>query len=390
VAFYLVLLVTLLNHISFKGSKILISLFAIDLGATPMTIGVLFAMYSVFPVFLSVYAGKVSDRLGFRWPMVFGSVGLLCGLLLPYAVPSLTALFVSATLIGMCYIFYIVSVQHLIGSMGEGIARTRNYSIFSVCVGLTALVGPTTAGFAIDGIGHRSTYLLLAAFPVVPIIVLMFLKSYLPQPRRHDEPRTGQRVMDLLGNVPLRRVLITAGILETGNELVNFLLPIYGHSIGLTASEIGLVIGGFGSALLLIRALMPALVRRWSEEQVLGGSMLLAALTCLAFPLVESFALLLCVAFVMGLGLGCGAPLSLVLSYNRAPSGRSGEAMGLRQTVNKGTEVLVPIVFGTLSTAVGMLPVFWLDAVMLGIGGWLMRRDGGLAGKPAPEKTRAA
>lgn len=380
-AFYLVLAVTLLNHISFKGSKILISLFAIDLGATPMTIGVLFAMYSVFPVFLSVYAGKISDRLGFRWPMVLGSVGLLSGLILPYAVPSVVALFASATLIGMCYIFYIVSVQHLIGSMGEGIARTRNYSIFSVCVGLTALIGPTTAGFAIDGIGHRSTYLLLAAFPVVPIIVLMFLKRYLPQPRHHDEPRTGHRVMDLLMNVPLRRVLITAGILETGNELVNFLLPIYGHSIGLSASQIGLVIGAFASALLLIRALMPALVRRWSEERVLGGSMLLAALTCLAFPLVESFTLLLCVAFVMGLGLGCGAPLSLVLSYNRAPAGRSGEAMGLRQTVNKGTEVLVPIVFGTLSTAVGMLPVFWLDAVMLAIGGWLMRRDAGASAK---------
>ena len=388
-AFYVVLLVTLLNHISFKGSKILISLFAIDLGATPMTIGVLFAMYAVFPVFLSVYAGKVSDRLGFRWPMVFGSVGLLCGLLLPYALPSVIALFASATLIGMCYIFYIVSVQHLIGSIGEGIARTRNYSIFSVCVGLTALIGPTTAGFAIDGIGHRSTYLLLAAFPVVPIVVLMFLKSCLPQPRPHGEPRTGQRVIDLLKNVPLRRVLLAAGILETGNELVNFLLPIYGHSIGLSASEIGLVIGGFASALLFIRALMPALVRRWSEEQVLGASMLIAALTCLAFPLAESFALLLGVAFVMGLGLGCGAPLSLVLSYNRAPPGRSGEAMGLRQTVNKGTEVLVPIVFGMLGTALGMLPVFWLDAVMLGIGGWLMRRETGAPAKTAPAKTPA-
>jgi MFS family permease len=389
-AFYLVLVVTLLNHISFKGSKILISLFAIDLGATPMTIGVAFAMYSVFPVFLSVYAGKVSDRLGFRWPMIFGSIGLLCGLLLPYAVPSIIALFASATLIGMCYIFYIVSVQHLIGSIGEGVARTRNYSIFSVFIGVTALVGPTTAGFAIDAVGYRLTYLLLAAFPVVPIIVLMFLKSYLPQPRPHGEPRTGHRVMDLLKNVPLRRVLFTAGILETGNELVNFLLPIYGHSIGLTASQIGLVIGGFASALLFVRALMPALVRRWSEEGVLGASMLVAALTCLAFPLVESFALLLGVAFVMGLGLGCGAPLSLVLSYNRAPAGRSGEAMGLRQTVNKGTEVLVPIVFGTLSTALGMLPVFWLDAVMLGIGGWLMRREAGAPAKTAAVKTPLA
>jgi len=389
-AFYLILLVTLLNHVSFKGSKVLISLFAIDLGASPMTIGLLFSMYSVFPVFLSVYAGQVSDRIGFRAPMIFGSVGLLGGLLLPYFIPTITALFLSATLIGLCYIFYIVSVQHLIGAIGEGAARTRNYSMFSVFIGFTALVGPTTAGFAIDGVGYRSTYLLLAVFPVIPIVILMFLRRYLPQPRRHDETRAGHRLGDLLGNVPLRRVLVTAGILETGNELVNFLLPIYGHSIGLSASQIGLVIGAYAVSLLFVRALMPTLVRQWSEERVLSSSLLLAGLTCLAFPFVETFVLLLAVSFMMGLGLGCGAPLSLVLAYNRAPAGRSGEAMGLRQTVNKGTEVLVPILFGTLSTAVGMLPVFWLDAVMLSIGGWLMHREAGGAGKTASPKSTIA
>lgn len=130
-AFYLILLLTVLNHVSFKGSKVLISLFAIDLGANPLTIGVLFAMYSVFPVFLSVYAGKISDRFGFRPPMILGSCGLLAGLLLPYFSPDLVSLFFSATLIGMFYIFYVVAVQHLIGSFGEGLARTRNYSIFS-------------------------------------------------------------------------------------------------------------------------------------------------------------------------------------------------------------------------------------------------------------------
>jgi hypothetical protein len=49
--------------------------------------------------------------------------------------------------------------------------------------------------------------------------------------------------------------------------------------------------------------------------------------------------------------------------------------MGLRQMVNKGTEVLVPFVFGTLSTALGMVPVFWLDAGLLAVAAALMRRD---------------
>jgi len=50
----LIMVIALMNHSTFKGSKVLMSLSAIDLGASPATIGVLYAMYSVFPVLLSV------------------------------------------------------------------------------------------------------------------------------------------------------------------------------------------------------------------------------------------------------------------------------------------------------------------------------------------------
>lgn len=373
--FLFVLMVTLMNHVAFKGSKVLISLFSIELGAAPFVIGVLFAMYSFFPVFLSVYAGRVSDRLGWRAPMLIGSAGLAAGLAVPFFAPTLAGLLVSAALIGLCYIFYTVAIQHLIGSFGEGTERTRNYSLFSIFVGLTSLIGPTATGFAIDGIGHRATYLYLAMLPVVPVIILLFFPPRLPKPRAHEAHKAGRHIGDLLRNPSLRRVMVTAGILETGNEVLNFLVPIYGHSIGLSASKIGLVMGAYALALLAVRAVMPELARRSSEERVLSGSMFVAGAGALVLPFVENFPLLLVIAFVLGLGLGCGGPLSMVLSYNRAPPGRSGEAIGLRQTVNKATEVIMPLVFGSLSTAVGMTPVFWLAAAFLAFGGWLMRGD---------------
>lgn len=377
--FLFILLVTLLIHTAFKGSKVLLSLYALELGANPLVIGVLFAMYSLFPVFLAVYAGRLSDRFGSRIPMLFGTIGLSSGLALPYFVPQITGLFASASLIGLCYIFYTVAVQHMIGSFAAGAARTRNYSIFSIFVGVTSLIGPTTTGFAIDGIGHRATYLLLAALPLLPILVLLIFPAVLPKAKPHHAQTGDRHVMDLLGNPQLRRILLTAGILETGNEVLNFLVPIYGHSIGLSASKIGIVMGAYALALLLVRAIMPALVRYSSEERVLSTSLFVAGAACLVFPFVHSFALLIPIAFVLGLGLGCGGPLSMVLAYNRSPQGRSGEAIGLRQTVNKATEVIMPLIFGTLTTAVGMLPVFWVDAIMLACGGWLMH---GEAGKP--------
>lgn len=383
-----IVLLSLLTHTAYKGSKVLMSLTALEMGANEFFVGMLFSTYALFPLLLSVYAGKISDRIGFRAPMLLGSAGLLAGLALPFLMPRLEVLYVAAGFIGFCYIFYTVAVQHLIGAMAEGLDRTKNYSWFSLGIGMTALLGPTSAGFLIDAVGHRATFAVLAALPVLPVLLLGLWTGWLPRTRHappSQEEKAARRVGDLLRNRPLRRALITAGIIETGLELYNLLLPIYGHSIGLSASEIGLILGAFGLALLVVRAVMPHLVRRSGEERVLAASLLLATGVCLVFPFVTSFAALLAISFVLGMGLGCGSPLSMMLAYNRAPSGRSGEAMGLRQMVNKGTEILVPFVFGSLSTAFGMVPVFWLDAVLLAIAAALMRADAAKLRKPHPE-----
>ena len=397
-AVYLVVVLTVLTHTSFKGSKVLIALYAYDLGATPLTIGVLFSMYSLFPAFLSVYAGKLSDRFGSRKPMLFGATGLVLGLLLPYFVPNLPTLFVSALLIGFCYIFYTVAVQHLIGSLGDPSVRTRNYSIFSMGVGLTALIGPTSAGFAIDGIGYQNTYLMLARLGAVAVIALALRPGLIPSVPVKAKPAAGEhRFVDLLRHRPLRRVLITAGFVEAGLELFNFFVPIYARSIGLSASQVGVLMGTFAVALLVVRTFMPALCRRLSEERVLSASLYLAAATYLLYPHVGDiagflgvsvFAALLVISFVLGLGLGCGAPLSLVLAYNRSPPGRSGEAIGIRQTVNKVTELAMPVIFGSLGTVM-IAAAFWLDAGMLAAGAWLIGRDAAHsrnAGKVKEEK----
>lgn len=373
----LVLLLQLFNHTCFKGSKVLLTLFALHLGASPFLAGVLFAMYSVLPALLSVLAGRFSDRVGYRAPMLAGTAGMAAGMLVPWLAPGIPALLASALLIGGCYIFYTVAVQHLVGTLGAGKVRTRNYGWYALCVGLTSLAGPVIAGFSIEAFGHARTYLLMAGLPLVPALILATLGA---PAKRAVVPAGGEpaahRVMDLVRLVPLRRALVTGGILETGSELGNFLLPVYAESVGLSPSRIGLVVGAMAAALMLVRALLPVLTRRTTEEHVLARSLVLAGLACLVVPFTEQFLALMLAAFALGLGIGCGAPLSMVLVYNRTPDGRSGEAMGLRHTVNKATEALVPVVFGSASTALGMLSVFAAVAALLAFGGIQLTRGG--------------
>jgi sugar phosphate permease len=168
--------------------------------------------------------------------------------------------------------------------------------------------------------------------------------------------------------------LITGAAILTGIDLFQFYMPIYGNAIGLSASTIGVVLSMFAAASFVVRLVMPALVRRWSAETVLTWSLYAGCLAYLVFPLFESALLLAAMAFALGLGLGCGQPLTLSLIYSRAPQGRSGEALGLRVTINNFMHIVVPLLFGTIGSVFGVAPVFIANALILGSGGVLIGR----------------
>ncbi len=372
----LLLFVVLVNMSAFRGSKVLVSLFALELGAPQIMLGVIVALYSLCPMLLALYAGKLSDRFGARWPLALGSLGVALALLLPGALPSLNMLYLSALLIGFSFVFYNVSVQSLVGTLSSVEARTRNFSNLSLMIASGGFIGPLIAGFAIDSFGYAAAYLCIGALPLVSAVILFRAGRRLAAlgggKSKNDE--AGGYAVGLLGNAPLRRTLITSGIILTAIDLFQFYMPIYGHAIGLSASAIGMVLAMFAAAAFLVRTILPQIVSRFGEEPVLLASIFIAAGTYLLFPLVESGLLLAAIAFLLGLGTGCGQPLTLMMIYARAPEGRTGEALGLRMSINNLTHIVVPLFFGAIGTAFGVAPVFLANAVMLGAGGMISRR----------------
>lgn len=370
-AIYLISLLSVLNQIGVKGSKMLVALYAIELGASPFVIGMLVATYAVFPLLFAVYAGRVIDRRGVRMPMILGSMGMTLGLVLPVAMPAVPMLFLSCGLIGAASLFFHISTHNVVGSLGEGSKRTRNFGTYSVAASLSGFLGPLVVGLTIDGSGYLPTYILLASVACLPGFALIFRAGLVPAHVRVRKEESGGAIADLLATPSLRRTLFSSGLIIAGLDLFNFYMPIYGRSIGLSASVIGVVVGMLALAAFVVRLGMPALARRFGERAVLTGSLLMAGVTYFAFPSVTNPVVLGGIAFLLGLGLGCGQPLSILLTYNDSPPGRAGEALGLRLTVNKFTQIAVPLAFGSLGTALGTSPVFWANAVLLLAGGYL-------------------
>jgi len=367
---HLAVLLSILQGIALRGAKMAVSLSALAQGATPFQVGILAATFPVFPLVLAVYAGRVSDRSGVMRPLVGGAVGMALGLLVPLGVPGFAGLVACALLVGFAQIFFHVAIHNLIGAFGEGEARTRNFATFSLGSSIAAFFGPSICGFTIDGLGFGAAFGVMSAIAALPALVLLAYPRIVPAGAKgHRGEKAVGAARELLGNAGLVRTLVMSGVTLTGIELFTFYFPVYGRSIGLSASMIGLVMSSYAVAAFIVRAGMPRATRSLGELGVLTTSLFMAGATFLVVPFASHAALLAAIAFLLGIGLGCAQPLTIILTYNHAPEGRAGEALGMRLTVNKATQILVPLVFGAMGSALGLLPVFWATGAFLLGGG---------------------
>jgi len=381
-AVYLVTLIHTASHACFTGSKVVLSLLALDLGATQLTIGALVACYSIAPLALGVYSGRLADTIGMRAPMLIGVGAIACAMLVGWTWQRLPALFTVATLVGVGFVFFVVSVQNLVGTMPGD--RTRNYSILSIGYSASNLVGPLTAGFAIEYAGYASAFLAFALFTLLPLAVLVARPTLTAVDRASARTKRGGTI-ELLAIPALRRQIVITALLMAAQELYVFYFPIYGHTVGLRASTIGVVLSAFAVATFLVRFVMSAVTSRVRAEYLLAAATLLAAFVSAVFPLLTHAYALAVASFLLGLGLGCGQPLSLTLCYEHSPAGRTGEVAGLRTTATNVARLVVPLVSGVFGSAAGAGAVFLMNAVNCSVISYLARRSA-----QAPTRTSAA
>lgn len=368
-------LVTLLvvAHASFAGARLVITLQAVHLQASPVAIGVLVSLIAAVPALVAVPVGRWSDRVGHLPPTLVGFSVLVGGELIAWLFPGLLSLAAASVLVGTGFTLAHVSVNHAIGRAAGPAERVRAFGITGMGFSLSALVGPMLAGIAIDQIGHARAFAVLAVLPVLSALMLLRLPEIArPAPVALAAGTGG--ALGLLRDAPLRAVLIVSSLVAMGWDLFTFLVPLYGARLGLSATAIGAVVGAFGVGSFAARLALPWIARAGNEWKVLRAVLVLAALGYLAFPFCERVATLLPLALVIGMVLGCGQPLVMALLIATAPVSRTGEVVGLRTSLTSVGQVVLPVLFGAVGAAVGMGPLFWAAAAVMGVGGAVGRR----------------
>ena len=370
----LIVVATVLAHSAFNGSRLTISLTALSQHASPLAVGVMMSLFAALPMALSVASGRLVDRVGVRGPVIASVAGLALFVAASGLVPGLGVLSVAAAGIGTTFLLFPIAVQHAVGAGSSDQDRRANFGWLALGFSISNFLGPTSAGFMIDSIGHRATFIVLAGLAIACLALLAFRRQSFTHITGSGAGGGGRNAFELLRDPEMRRVFLVTALLASAWDLFVFVMPIYGTSIGLSASTIGLILGSFALATVCIRLALPWLSRHVRDWPMITITFGVACVAYALFPLVATVPLLAAIAFLLGLGLGATQPSIMSLIYAIAPPGRAGEAVGVRSVVLNASHTVLPLAFGGVGAALGMFPVFWTMAGALAAGGFVANR----------------
>jgi len=375
-----IIAIAVVTHMAFVAARMTASLYALANNASTFTVGVILALFSLVPMLIALRAGRWLDAVGTRRPVLIGTLLILVGVLLPwvfsYATADLAPLLVASALIGTGAMLTMLSIQKVVGDRADPGRRAAAFSWLALGASISGFTGPVLSGMLIDAFGHRATFGVWAGVVVLALALVWFNRALLPAHEGRMRAPEPLHPLDLLRHVELRHILIATALVSMSWDLQTFVIPVHGTRVGLSAAEIGFVLGSFALATFTVRLAMPWLSRRITEWQVLTYTLFCATVAFALFPLFASRAPLMAVAFLLGLGLGAAQPNVMSLVHHHSPQGRVGEALGLRSMIIHSSQVVLPLVFGAFGSVLGAGAMFWTMAVVVCIGGLAAVRRG--------------
>ena len=239
--------IAVLAHMAFVSARMTGSLYALANKASTFTVGVMMALFALVPMLVAVRAGRWLDAVGPWRPTLTGLLLMLGGMVLPAAFPYATAdvapLLVAAALIGTGSTLAMLSVQQVVGERADPNHRAAAFSWLALGASISGFTGPVVGGLLIDSFGYRATFGVLVGVVILALALTWANRALLPV---RDGTVTGPEPLhpfELLKYTELRHVLIATALISMSWDLQTFVVPVHGTRVGLSATEIGFVLG---------------------------------------------------------------------------------------------------------------------------------------------------
>jgi len=370
-----VLFITILIDLLGFGLIIpILPIFAIELKATSLQIGLIAGLYSLMNFLFAPFWGTLSDKIGRRPVMLISIMVTMLAYVFFAFTHSLTFLIVSRIFAGIGSA-NISAAQAYIADITEPKDRAKNMGLIGAAFGLGFIFGPPVGGYlkSISGTGSVDLVGYVAAGLCAFNLLLAYF--YLPESIKEKQPAKVFRfrpITDLL--FELKKPIISELF------IINFIFVCAFSMMQITASilwierylfnekQVGFVFMFIGLTSAIVQGgFVGKLTKMFGEKKLLliGSVLMVVGLGTLPFAPVDMFYLQLISLTCIALANGCLSPSLTSLLSQIADRNEQGQVLGMNQSFGALARVAGPALGGLLYDVDYTLPYIVGGIIMI-------------------------
>ena len=343
---------------------------AIELDASAYEIGIIAALYALFPVLVALQFGSLVGKFGEGKFIILGTVSMaLTSLALMFA-NSVSTLAVATAFAGISHLACMVGGQSMVALRAPKKNYDAYFGYYTFSASLGHLVGPLIAAIVAgsDGTLPKSTsnaFLLGFALCILAFFPAIKWWNERPISTSQKDENTYKLAISLLKKPGITAAIyISLAISSVADVLVVF-LPLFGTENNLSPYAIGIILAIRAGTTMISRFFLGALSARFSTYTLLMVSTSVSVLACGGMALAKTPLALGAIVFIAGFSLGVGQPLTMSLVSQRTTADERALAVSARLMGNRLGQFIVPAGAGVLAAGAGTGAVFIALSILL-------------------------
>lgn len=340
----IIFLTIFVNLIGFGIIIPLLPFYAETFGASPLVIGLLFAVFSVGQMVAGPILGDWSDRYGRRPVLVFSLAGTVISLVMLALAQSVAMLFAARLIDGLSG-GNIATARAYVADVTEPKDRARAYGLIGAAFGLGFIIGPALGGVLASTVSYTAPIWAAAGLTLVATAMAWL---WLPETVHRARAGTGmpfRHLAEMLRRPGLRRVLAMDFVYWLAFSVFQTTFALFGaYRFGFDAAKTGYFLAGFGVLGAAVQGgLIRIVVGRIGDKSTFMLGLLCGAVGLIAATLAQSVTLLAVALIPVALGIGFGHPTVSSLVSRAARGDEQGRVQGAASAIESLGRTIGPV-----------------------------------------------
>jgi multidrug resistance protein len=339
----IIFLTILVNLVGFGIIVPLLPFYAETFGASPLVIGLLFAVFSLCQLLAAPALGDLSDRYGRRPVLIFSLLGTVVSFVMLALAHSIAMLFAARIVDGLSG-GNISTARAYVADVTEPKDRARAYGLIGAAFGLGFILGPALSGALV----HVSYTAPIWAAAALTLVATVMAWVWLPETVHRAKAGAGNPfsyLPALVRRPPVGRVLAIDFVYWFAFAMFQTTFALFaGRRFGFDAARTGYFFAVFGVLGAIIQGgFIRPIVARLGDKATFRLGLVFGAVGLVAAALSSSVTLFAAALVPLAFGIGFGHPTMASLVSRVARGDEQGRVQGAASAVESLGRTIGPV-----------------------------------------------